>query len=132
MNRVQKVEFGTSWEMELMPRCMTAVGEDLKKTTNKYDTMDFEGESCYVELKVRTKQYWPCQFANWLMPYCKIQRAKEEKKKVFFFYYWISTKQMFAIQYDEKLFDSFTVDVPEWKDDKQLQIYIPRELWKEI
>ena len=66
------------------------------------------------------------------MPYCKIQRAKEEKKKVFFFYYWISTKQMFAIQYDEKLFDSFTVDVPEWKDDKQLQIYIPRELWKEI
>lgn len=132
MNRVQCVAFGKQWEQELKPLCEQIIDQPLKKTANEYDTMDFESDDFWVELKVRSGRYYPSQFSQWLLPYCKIQRAMEEKKTVVFVYYWTATKQMFIIQYDKQVFDGFRVDVPEWKQDKQLQVYVPRELWEEI
>lgn len=134
MNRVECVKFGLSWEKELMPLCSQVLSEELIKTESEYDTMDFVSGNCWTELKVRGPWYYPQQFPTWLIPYCKIQRAMKEvkEKQVFFFYYWTSTKQLFVIEYDRKLFEQFLVDVPEWNRAKQLQVYIPRELWQEI
>jgi hypothetical protein len=132
MNRVECVKFGLSWEKELMPLCAKVLNEEFVKTSYEYDTMDFQGKDCWAELKVRGPSYYPCQFQSWLLPYCKIQRAMTEEKQVFYFYYWTSTKQLFVIEYNKELFDTFRVDCPEWKQDKQIQIWVPSQHWEEI
>ena len=131
MNRVQRVHFGKKYETLLHHLLEQVFQEKLMKTAEEYDSMDYEGESCWVELKVRANWYWPCQFKDWLLPYCKTQRAKKEEKNVYFVYYWTSTEQLFIIPYSSA-FDSYVVDVPEWKQDKQLQVYVPSHDWEEI
>ena len=130
MNRYQRVQFGKKYESILHPLLEDVFQEKLKKTAEMFDTMDFEGDSCWVELKVRSHIYHPSQFKDWLLPYCKTKKSYGSKN-VFFVYYWTSTKQMFIVPYSSQ-FDSYVVDVPEWKQDGQLQVYVPSHHWEEI
>ena len=131
MNVNCRVQFGKKYESLLLPLLEQIFQEKLTKTKERFDTMDFEGDSCWVELKVRSHNYHPSQFKYWLLPYCKTTKEVYRSKNIFFVYYWTSTKQLFILPYSSQ-FDSYTVDVPEWKEDRQLQIYVPATDWEEI
>ena len=130
--RQQRVDFGLAMEKELKPLIEQVVDEPLVKTGNTYDTMDFVGEKCLTELKVRNKNHHPERYESWLLPYCKVKRASTEEKDVFFFYYWTSTGELFVLPYDSEVFSKFKPYVPEFHADQQLHVKIPRKLWEKI
>lgn len=88
--------------------------------------MDFVSDHHVVELKSRSMNYHPENFKTWLLPTCKAKEATKIKdKKVLYFYWWPLTKELYVLEYDEKLFQSFYKEVPEWHLDQQEHYYVP-------
>lgn len=118
--------YGIDKERKLKPLLEAVVGESLTKTRHLYDIMDFESESFLVELKSRTEQYHPADFTTWLLPTCKGEEAKKNKhKQSLFFYYWAITDELYMIEYDEKLFETFNKSIPTWHKEKQEHYWVP-------
>ena len=131
--------FGLYYETILKPSLETAVGEPLLKTFMGLDTMDFEGETCYVELKTRGDQYHYTQSFikkdGWLLPSCKIHRAREEVKKgkkVVFFYFWTAGKSLWRWDFNEEGLLDCKEEYPEWHHDKQKQTFIKEHHWVRV
>lgn len=120
--------YGTKWEQTLKPLLETVLEEPLTKTKQTYDLMDFTSDSFFVELKCRSPIYHPEDFKTWVIPSCKIREAsKHPDKKTIFFYYFSSTDQLFMIEYNEEIFNTFTQAVPSWHADKQEHHFCPAE-----
>lgn len=130
---------GLYYEMVLKPALEKAVGEPLTKTKEEMDCMDFEGRTCFVELKTRSDQYHYSQSFikrdGWILPTCKIVRARKEVKegkRVFFFYFWLAGKSLWQWDFSEGgLLDSLE-KYPEWHQDYQKQTYIKERHWKRV
>lgn len=127
-----RVAFGLTREDRLKPVLERNVGEPLTKTAQRYDIFDFTSPSYLVELKCRSDAYTPDSFRTWLMPVCKGREASTSQKLTRFFYYFNSTNELFTLDYDKELFDTFTREVPEWHPDHQEHYYIPRDCWTKI
>lgn len=130
---------GLYYEKILKPALETAVREALVKTAEEMDCMDFEGQSCFVELKTRSDKYHYSQSFiqrdGWLLPSCKITRAREEVKKgkrVVFFYFWKAGKSLWRWDFSEEGCRNALEKYPEWHDDKQKQIYIKEQHWTRV
>lgn len=130
---------GLQYEKVLQPTLEKAVGETLVKTSDELDCMDFEGATTFVELKSRGDQYHYSQHFikkdGWLLPYCKIQRARAEVakgKKVIFFYFWRAGKTLWRWDFSEEGCLDALEKYPEWHVDKQKQIYIKEHHWKQV
>lgn len=119
-------DYGIKKEELLKPLLEAFCEEPLTKTGKFYDVMDFVSDSYYVELKSRTEQYRPEDYDTWLLPCCKGTEAKKNShKRTLFFYYFSSTKELYVLEYDEKLFATFKREVPSWHKEKQEHYYIP-------
>lgn len=130
---------GYHYESKLKPVIQKQIGETITKTTLQTDTMDFESESTFAELKSRSDQYhysqWFIKRDGWLLPTCKINRAKEELKKgkkVIFFYFWVADKSLWRLDFTEEGCLDMNHKYPEWHHDQQQQTYIKDHYWKRI
>lgn len=135
----QRNPLGLYYEKILKPALERSMGEELVKTAEDTDTMDFVGKTCFVELKTRGDQYHYSQSFiqkdGWLLPSCKIQRAVDETKrgkKVVFFYFWRAGKSLW--RWDFKLDDIKDIDqkYPVWHIDQQKQAYVKEDKWVRI
>ncbi len=122
--------------MVLKPALEKAVGEPLVKTSEDLDTMDFEGKTCFVELKTRGDQYhysqWFIKRDGWILPTCKITRARQEVKegkKVVFFYFWRAGKSLWRWDFSEEGLKDCKEEYPSWHQDLQKQTYIKEHHW---
>lgn len=123
-----RYDFGVSHEKRLKPILEQILGESLVKTRHLYDVMDFESKSYFVELKSRSPEYWPSDFPTWLIPSCKEAEAKRNShKKTIFFYYWVSTDDLYRLDYDETVFKPYKREVPSWHLEKQEQMYCKKD-----
>ncbi len=125
--------------MVLKPALEKAVGEPLVKTSEDVDTMDFEGKTCFVELKSRGDQYhysqWFIKKDGWLLPTCKIARARKEVKegkKVVFFYFWRAGKSLWRWDFSEEGLLDAKEEYPTWHQDRQKQTYIKEDHWVRV
>jgi hypothetical protein len=125
--------------MVLKPAMEKAVGESLVKTSEDNDTMDFEGKTCFVELKTRGDQYhysqWFIKKDGWLLPTCKITRAHEEVregKRVIFFYFWTAGKTLWRWDFSSDGLKDSKEDYPSWHQDYQKQTYIKERHWTRV
>lgn len=130
---------GLYYEKVLHPKLETIVGEPLVHTKEETDAMDYEGVSCFVEVKSRGDQYhysqWFFKKDGWMLPSSKIDRAQREieaGKRVFFFYFWRADKSLWMWEYKEGGVLGCLEQYPEWHHDKQKQTYIPEQCWKRV
>lgn len=130
---------GLYYEQKLKPTLESIVKEHLVKTEETYETMDFESENCFVELKTRSDQYHYSQSFikrdGWLLPFCKIERARKEiqkGKKVYFFYFWKAGKSLWIWEFSEEGCLDMKKKYPPWHEDQQEQAYIQERHWKRI
>lgn len=135
----QRNKLGLYYEKILHPALELAIGESLVKTEDRYDVMDFQGKNCFVELKTRGDQYHYSQSFikkdGWIIPYCKIEKAKEEVakgKRVIFFYFWTAGKSLWRWDFSEKDLLGCKIEYPKWHHDLQQQIYIQEKNWKQV
>ena len=135
----ERGRFGLYYEKILQPALEMSVGQPLVKTAMTTDTMDFEGETCFVELKSRGDQYHYTQSFikkdGWLLPSCKIRRAREEVEKgkqVVFFYFWTAGKSLWRWDFNESDLVGCKEEYPLWHHDKQKQIYIKEQCWTRV
>lgn len=111
------------------------LGEEITGTPYVYDTMDFTSENYCIELKRRFKPYNPSDWFmkdGWLIPACKIFRAREESRKTRFYYYFDSDESLWYWDYNQEEADKCMCKVPKNHRDNQLHYYLPQTLWKLI
>jgi hypothetical protein len=132
-------KLGLYYEKVLKPALEKAVGEPLTKTSEDLDTMDFEGKTCFVELKTRGDQYhpslWYIKKDGWILPTCKITRAREEVKegkRVVFFYFWRAGQSLWRWDFGEEGLKDAKEEYPEWHQDLQKQTYIKERHWTRV
>lgn len=135
----QRSKLGLHFEKVLRPTLQNVIGETILKTEEETDTMDFYSENFFVELKARGDSYhfsqWFIQRDGWLLPYCKIQRAREEAKKgkrCVFFYFWTAGKTLWRWDFNEADLVGIKDEYPEWHRDQQRQVYIPQRCWTQV
>jgi hypothetical protein len=132
----ERWEFGKASEKEIKPFLESIIGEPLIPTSKFYDTMDFESESYLIELKTRSNKYhWDSPVIlkeGWLLPECKIDRAKKETKKVLFFYFWASDQSLWTLEYSPEVFADLKPKIPFWNPDRQPHFYVPQDEWTRI
>jgi hypothetical protein len=78
----KSVDMGLTNEEKYFPYLCKLIDIDLKKTLNRYDTIDFESEVSLVELKSRN--CYSFDYPTAMIGYNKIERALEETKKCYF------------------------------------------------
>ena len=129
-------DFGKKGEAEALPLIELVIGETLTPTEKFYDTMDAVSDNYWVEIKTRSSKYHHEDAfivrEGWLVPACKIERAKQEAasgKKTNFYYYWKSDNSLWELEWDESKTADLTPSVPSWHADKQLHYYIPQDRW---
>jgi len=126
---------GWAQEELLLPLLERIAGEPLKKTSRRYDTIDFEGETTCVELKCRNaydkhgRRVTAQSFDTWLMPATKIDYAKMNKKRTIFVYYFLASQEAWYIIYRDDLLTGLNVERPIWHSSKSEHYYIPRSYW---
>ena len=131
-------EFGWRQEIFMQPILESYVGEPLKKTSARYDTIDFEGETCCVELKCRNARdkndYLVTSKSHdtWLMPASKIDYAEMQQKKVFLFYYFQGDGTLWVIDYKKGMLSHLKSVRPIWHSARSLHYYIPADMWDRI
>lgn len=131
------VSYGHEGEQQLIQIISTIVGSPLKKTSYTFDSMDMESDTCLVELKRRSDDWFysdtKIKEEGWLMPSCKVIKAHEAKfdgKRVFFFYFWSRDKSLWSLEIGTGDFCSCPHFVPKGHYDNQLHVAIPQERWK--
>ena len=129
----RQTQIGDEGILIVKPMVEDVLGEELKVSSYFWDTIDLESENYLVEVKSRTYNYhWKDDFIEkegWLIPECKVKRARTEKKKVIFYYYWRSDGSLWELEYDQDVFDSLTPRVPPWHKDQQSHYFVPRRFW---
>lgn len=132
-------KFGFHYEKLLKEKIESVIGEPIQKTSYSGDMMDFESKNYFIELKSRGDQYHFSQTFikkdGWLLPYCKIDRARKEKsegKICIFFYFWTAGRSLWKWDFNEEDLVGCKVEYPPWHQDGQRQIYIPEKCWIQV
>ena len=126
---------GWAQEKLLLPLLERIAGEPLEKTSRRYDTIDFEGETTCVELKCRNaydkngRLVTANSFDTWLMPATKIDYAKVNKKRTIFVYHFLGCQTTWYIVYRNDLLVGLNVERPVWHSRMSDHYYIPKALW---
>lgn len=131
--------WGLYYERCLLPFLQQSVGEELTKTEEQFDTMDFVSKNCFVELKSRSDQYHYSQEfiknKGWMLPTCKIQRAikeVEQGKRVIFFYFWKAGKSLWRWDFHPEDLKDCKDEYPDWHRDQQKQTYVKENHWVRV
>jgi hypothetical protein len=95
--------------------------------TGRYDTLDYEGERCFVEIKSRTNRY--AQYPTTMIQQSKFDYARKQTKPVYFVFAF--TDGVYYIQYNSEVFDAFESGYfqrpgrIDKTDRRQVYVYIP-------
>ena len=95
--------------------------------TGRYDTLDYEGERCFVEIKSRTNRY--AQYPTTMIQQSKFDYARKQTKPVYFVFAF--TDGVYYIQYNSEVFDAFESGYfqrpgrIDKTDRRQIYVYIP-------
>lgn len=128
--------FGWRKENELKSTLETHLGEQLEKTTWRYDSIDFTSPSWVVELKSRLRldkhgePQMPTSFKTWLLPVTKVEAAKGTPLRARYYYYWDFDQSLWYLDHDAADWDTFVMGVPTWHNEEHY--WVPRELWKPV
>lgn len=129
-------EFGKQGEAEVLPLIEAVIGELIRPTEKHYDTMDGESDNFWIEVKTRTSAYHytdaVIEKEGWLIPACKIERAKIERKRVRFYYFWRKDNSLWELEFSPEVIADLKPRVPYFHKDKQLHYYIPGSRWTRI
>ncbi len=131
-------EYGWRQELVLQPILEACIGEKLEKTSSRYDVIDFEGATCYVELKCRKAHDKKGRLVrsdthdSWLMPASKIEYADKQEKRVFLFYRFEGDKTLWMIEYKRGMLSDLKTERPIWHSARSLHYYIPADRWTRI
>lgn len=126
---------GWAQEEILQPLLERIAGEPLKKTSRRYDTIDFEGETVCVELKCRNaydkhgRHVTSSSHSTWLMPAVKVDYAKMQKKRTIFVYHFLGDKTTWYIIHKDGLFAGLNTERPIFHSSRSEHYYVPREMW---
>jgi hypothetical protein len=116
---------GISIENNLKPMLETKFGKLTK--TGRYDTLDYEGAECFVEIKSRTNRY--SQYPTTMIQKSKFDYARKQTKPVYFVFAF--TDGVYYIQYNSEVFDAFESGMfqrpgrIDKTDLRQVYVYIP-------
>lgn len=116
---------GISIENNLKPILETKFGKLTK--TGRYDTLDYEGPECFVEIKSRTNRY--SQYPTTMIQKSKFDYARKQTKPVYFVFAF--TDGVYYIQYKSEVFDAFESGMfqrpgrIDKTDMRQVYVYIP-------
>jgi len=111
------------------------LGELLVKTEKENDTLDFETESRWIEIKRRLPPYNSTDkyfTEGALLPFCKFIRAFEEKKPVFFYYYFDADETLWELEFKPEFFELFKPFVLRNHSTNQVHVTVPKSFWKQI
>ena len=111
------------------------LGESICFTECQTDTMDAESYSFWIEIKTRPQYHYSLpkiKKEGWIIPVCKILRAREEPKQVRFYYFWKNDMSLWYYDYCEKDMESAVIKIPENHPDNQPHVYLKQHLWKEV
>jgi hypothetical protein len=92
-----------------------------------FHPLDFEGDTCFLEIKTRTNKY--ADYPTSIVPASKINYCKKQKKETYFIF--VFTDDIYYIKYDEQLFCKFEIkpfkrpDRIDYSDKLQNYYYIP-------
>jgi hypothetical protein len=104
-------QYGRGKEGEILDKMNEFFNDNIKQTTERYDTKDYLGEKYKYELKSRRIKYKA--YNTTIIPTDKI---KEGNNYVFLFNF---TDGLYYIYYDEEIFKTFRKDVFERRDGGQ-------------
>jgi hypothetical protein len=127
--------FGFHQELVLQPVLEAYVGEAIQKTAKRFDTIDFEGPTCCVELKCRSAYnkhggtFKSTTYDSWLVPASKIEYAERNQKRFFIFYWFAGDRTLWVIDYQKGLFNHLQIEYPAWHERKQPHYYVPANMW---
>jgi len=97
-------KFGLKSENDNIKLISSFFNQDFKKTS-LYHPIDFISDTHYLEIKTRTVDY--NRHPTTLLPLSKINYIKRHPKPAIFVF--IFTDNIYYINYDEKLFESFEI-----------------------
>lgn len=128
------------WKMEnlLKPYLEEALEDTLVKSANRFDSIDFTGETWIAELKSRPKMSnkGVLQDSNlyptWYLPTCKEIVGDSSDKHLVFFYYWEADNTLWYIIYDKELFATFMRKPLFFHPTKQEHWYVPKTAFTEL
>ena len=112
------------------------LGESIVWTTCQTDTMDAESKTYWIEIKRRLGTY---HYSNkiireegWVIPVCKMERARQEKKKTRFYYFWDSDQSLWYWEFNPTQLRDMMIKIPTNHRDNQPHYYIPQSFWKKV
>jgi hypothetical protein len=126
-------QFGIKSENDNIKLISSFFNQTFNKTSS-YHPIDFISDTHYLEIKSRTVNY--NKYPTTILPLSKINYIKRHPKPAIFVF--IFTDNIYYIDYDEKLFESFTIKeytrAPRTgiKDKPTEYIYIPINYLKQL
>lgn len=132
----ERVAYGTRLEPYFLQKLSEVTNDTITKTSYCFSLLDFEGQTSWSELKVRTADWFytdpKIQEEGWLIPACKFLDAawkKSEGKDVFFFYYWALDQSLWMIKFEPTFLMDFLLGIPKDHKDNQLHYFIHQDKW---
>ena len=128
--------FGWQKETDLKATLEQHLGEELSKTTWRYDSIDFTGPSWNVELKSRLPRdkkgnpQRPGTFETWLVPASKIDSFARSAKKGRVYYFWDFDQSLWYLDYESVDWSTVERGVPMWHLEQHY--WVPRNLWRRV
>jgi hypothetical protein len=133
------VTYGKEAEEALAPLLSQIVGDTLLKTGSEFDSLDFQGDHTFAELKRRSDDWSythpKIQQEGWLIPSCKIMRGWTELakgRKVFFFYAWDCDRSVWMYELAPGDFTSGGHFIPKGHYDAMLHVAVPQSRWTRL
>lgn len=129
----KRYPYGKEGERLFKTKIESHLKEEIQSTTSEYDTMDFESQSYFIELKRRSATYSfyspLIQQGGLILPAVKIDRANNNKKETVFYYWFDKDEKLFYWKYNWQQIKNCQPVTPSWHPDRQLSYFIPSTLW---
>jgi len=117
----------------VLPIIQEHLGEVFTATKERYNTLDLYSKSYWVEVKSRCPPYFPEHPKlqdGWLIPECKIERAKKEEKETYFFYFFWMDNSLWKYKFDPKDFQDLVAKRA--YPSPQMHYCVPQHLWARL
>jgi hypothetical protein len=128
-----KQQIGKEAVQIVLPMIQENLGECFTATKERFNTLDLESESYWVEVKSRCPPYHPAHpklADGWLIPTCKIERAKKESKQTFFFYFFWEDGSLWKYRFKPEDFQGLIPKKP-WPSNQDHYV-LPQAYWERV
>jgi len=128
-----KQDVGKEAVQIVLPIIEAHLGETFTATKERYNTLDLYSNSFWVEVKSRCPPYFPEHpklQEGWLLPACKIERAKKEEKETYFFYFFWMDQSLWKYKFKQE--DFLHLEPKRAWPSPQMHYCLPQSLWEKV